>query len=45
MKCYDWFFCTKKPDKDKVLGTILKSDLSKPDSGFILLHQRRQDAG
>jgi peroxiredoxin 2/4 len=24
MKCYDWFFCTKKLDKDKVLGTILK---------------------
>jgi peroxiredoxin (alkyl hydroperoxide reductase subunit C) len=24
MKCYDWFFCTKKLDKEKVLGTILK---------------------
>jgi peroxiredoxin (alkyl hydroperoxide reductase subunit C) len=24
MKCYDWFFCTKKIDKEKVLGTILK---------------------
>jgi len=24
MKCYDWFFCTKKLDKDKILGTILK---------------------
>jgi peroxiredoxin 2/4 len=24
MKCYDWFFCTKKIDKDKVLKTILK---------------------
>jgi peroxiredoxin 2/4 len=24
MKCYDWFFCTKKLDKDKVLGAILK---------------------
>jgi len=24
MKCYDWFFCTKKLDKDKVLSTILK---------------------
>lgn len=22
--CYDWFFCTKKLDKEKVLGTILK---------------------
>ncbi len=22
--CYDWFFCTKKLDKDKVLNTILK---------------------
>jgi len=22
--CYDWFFCTKKIDKDKVLSTILK---------------------
>lgn len=22
--CYDWFFCTKKIDKEKVLGTILK---------------------
>jgi peroxiredoxin (alkyl hydroperoxide reductase subunit C) len=24
MTCYDWFFCTKKIDKDKVLSTILK---------------------
>jgi len=24
MKCYDWFFCTKKLDKQKVLDTILK---------------------
>ncbi|NMC44933.1 MAG: peroxiredoxin [candidate division Zixibacteria bacterium] len=24
MTCHDWFFCTKKLDKDKVLGTILK---------------------
>jgi len=24
MKCYDWFFCTKKIDREKVLGTILK---------------------
>ncbi len=24
MKCYDWFFCTKKLDKEKVLTTILK---------------------
>jgi peroxiredoxin (alkyl hydroperoxide reductase subunit C) len=24
MTCYDWFFCTKKLDKEKVLGTILK---------------------
>jgi peroxiredoxin (alkyl hydroperoxide reductase subunit C) len=24
MHCYDWFFCTKKLDKDTVLGTILK---------------------
>jgi len=24
MHCYDWFFCTKKIDKEKVLGTILK---------------------
>jgi peroxiredoxin (alkyl hydroperoxide reductase subunit C) len=22
--CYDWFFCTKKLDKEKVLNTILK---------------------
>jgi peroxiredoxin 2/4 len=22
--CYDWFFCTRKLDKDKVLGKILK---------------------
>ncbi len=24
IKCYDWFFCTKKIDKEKVLKTILK---------------------
>lgn len=24
MKCYDWFFCTRKLDKDKVLDAILK---------------------
>lgn len=24
MKCYDWFFCTKKLDKDTVLKTVLK---------------------
>jgi peroxiredoxin (alkyl hydroperoxide reductase subunit C) len=24
MKCYDWFFCTKKLDKEKVLKAILK---------------------
>ena len=24
MTCYDWFFCTKKLDKQKVLDTILK---------------------
>jgi len=24
MKCYDWFFCTKKIDKEKVLKTIQK---------------------
>ena len=24
MKCYDWFFCTKKLDKEKVLKTVLK---------------------
>ncbi len=24
MTCHDWFFCTKKIDKDKVLSTILK---------------------
>ena len=24
MKCYDWFFCTKKLDKQKILDTILK---------------------
>jgi peroxiredoxin (alkyl hydroperoxide reductase subunit C) len=24
MKCYDWFFCTKKLDKEKIFGTILK---------------------
>lgn len=24
MKCYDWFFCTKKIDKEKILNTIQK---------------------
>ena len=24
MKCYDWFFCTKKISKEKVLSTIMK---------------------
>jgi peroxiredoxin (alkyl hydroperoxide reductase subunit C) len=24
MKCYDWFFCTKKLDKEKVLSTVVK---------------------
>lgn len=24
MTCYDWFFCTRKIDKEKVLSTILK---------------------
>ena len=24
MKCYDWFFCTKKLDRQKILDTILK---------------------
>jgi peroxiredoxin (alkyl hydroperoxide reductase subunit C) len=24
IKCYDWFFCTKKLDREKVLGAILK---------------------
>ena len=24
VKCYDWFFCTKKIDKEKVFSTILK---------------------
>jgi peroxiredoxin (alkyl hydroperoxide reductase subunit C) len=24
VKCYDWFFCTKKLSKEKVLGTIIK---------------------
>lgn len=24
MTCYDWFFCTRKLDKEKVLGKILK---------------------
>jgi peroxiredoxin (alkyl hydroperoxide reductase subunit C) len=24
MKCYDWFFCTKKLDKDTILNKILK---------------------
>jgi peroxiredoxin (alkyl hydroperoxide reductase subunit C) len=24
MKCYDWFFCTKKMDKEKILNTIQK---------------------
>ena len=24
IKCYDWFFCTKKLDKDKVMDAVLK---------------------
>ncbi len=24
MKCYDWFFCTKKLDKEKIVSTIIK---------------------
>ncbi|HUI72311.1 MAG TPA: peroxiredoxin, partial [Spirochaetia bacterium] len=24
MTCHDWFFCTKKIDKEKVLSTVLK---------------------
>jgi len=24
MTCYDWFFCTKKIDKEEILNTILK---------------------
>lgn len=24
MKCYDWFFCTRKLDKQKIIDTILK---------------------
>jgi peroxiredoxin 2/4 len=24
MKCYDWFFCTKKLDKQKIFDTIMK---------------------
>jgi len=24
MTCYDWFFCTKKLDKEKVFKTVLK---------------------
>jgi peroxiredoxin (alkyl hydroperoxide reductase subunit C) len=24
MKCYDWFFCTKKLEKEKIFGTLLK---------------------
>jgi peroxiredoxin (alkyl hydroperoxide reductase subunit C) len=24
MTCYDWFFCTKKLDKEKVLSTVIK---------------------
>ena len=24
VKCYDWFFCTKKLEKDKILSTLLK---------------------
>jgi peroxiredoxin (alkyl hydroperoxide reductase subunit C) len=27
MKCYDWFFCTKKLDKETVLKNVLKTDL------------------
>ncbi len=23
-KCYDWFFCTRKLDKDKVMKAVLK---------------------
>lgn len=26
MHCYDWFFCTKKLDKETVLKTVLKKD-------------------
>jgi peroxiredoxin (alkyl hydroperoxide reductase subunit C) len=26
LTCQDWFFCTKKLDKDKLLSTILKND-------------------
>jgi peroxiredoxin 2/4 len=29
MTCYDWFFCTKKLDKEKVLSTILKTKVEK----------------
>ncbi|MFA5367200.1 MAG: peroxiredoxin [Dehalococcoidia bacterium] len=29
MKCYDWFFCTKKISKEKVLSTITKKPKSK----------------
>ncbi|HOT74322.1 MAG TPA: peroxiredoxin, partial [Candidatus Wallbacteria bacterium] len=25
IKCYDWFFCTKKIDKTKVMGAIKKA--------------------
>ena len=24
VKCHDWFFCTKKLDKEKVLNAIIK---------------------
>jgi hypothetical protein len=24
MKCYDWFFCTKKIDKEKITSTTKK---------------------
>lgn len=24
IKCYDWFFCTKKLDKEKIMSTIIK---------------------
>jgi len=24
MYCYDWFFCTKKPDKERVPEKVLK---------------------
>jgi len=24
MKCYDWFFCTKKLDKETIIKTVMK---------------------